>query len=198
MCFALWCTSSTAHFRLVLAFNRDEDLPRPSSPAHFWPHEPRVLAGVDLDPTKPPYGTWLAVAHTRVAFLTNFRLVDRVPSTTLTGRGMYRLLLPAVFRSQLWISGQLVPGFVCGTSTPAEYATHVFSTRDSYNGFNLVAIDASTAAPQCAYASNHEDEPWLDMPDGVYALSNTTLRDTTPYPKVKVRISLRSLMHPSA
>ena len=58
---------------LVLAFNRDEYLDRPTAPVHLWEDHPGILAGRDL----VNGGTWLGLDRRgRFAFVTNFREVS--------------------------------------------------------------------------------------------------------------------------
>lgn len=64
------------HYPLIVAANRDEFLDREADAAHFWPDEPRILAGRD----RRALGTWMGITtQGRFAALTNYRDLRRAP-----------------------------------------------------------------------------------------------------------------------
>lgn len=142
--------------RLLFAGNRDEFHQRPARSAEWWPDAPGVLAGRDLQAG----GTWLgADREGRFAVVTNFR-----EPVTETGGGS-----PS--------RGRLISDFLTGSETARDYASALEDRKDDYAGFNLLAADADGLH----YVTNRAPGR-LDLPAGVYALSNSTLN--TPWPKV--------------
>ena len=72
MCVVFFAFDAIPGVPLLLAFNRDEFLSRPTEPCHIWPDHPHVLGGRDITGG----GTWLGITkHGRAAFLTNYREV---------------------------------------------------------------------------------------------------------------------------
>jgi uncharacterized protein with NRDE domain len=109
-------------FRLILAANRDEFYDRPTRSLSFWQDRPDILAGLDMRGG----GTWLGITKTgRIAAITNFR---HIPS----------------MRQDAPSRGMLVKDFLTGDVSPTEYAAHVQSIGNRYNGFNLIVGDAES------------------------------------------------------
>ena len=70
MCLVVFAWQAHPDYRLILVGNRDESHKRPTRDAHWWPDNPDMLAGRDLQAG----GTWLAVSKSgRFATVTNFR-----------------------------------------------------------------------------------------------------------------------------
>ena len=154
MCVILLAYEAHPAYRLILAANRDEFYERPTAPAAFWPDAPQVLAGRDL----ARGGTWLGVTtEGRFAAVTNFR-----DPTTRTANPVSR--------------GALVSEFLRGEVTPQEYLAGIAERARQYDGFNLLAGDAS----QLSYFSNRADTPPRSLPPGVYGLSNHLLDSSWP------------------
>ena len=164
MCLVVFAWKIHPEYRLVLAANRDEFHRRPAQGLHWWPDNPDILAGRDLQAG----GTWLAVSKPgRFATVTNYR--DRLSP-----------------RSGLRSRGEIITNFV-GSKTPAD--TLVSSLAgDNYAGFSLLAADCD----DLWYVSNRGDEPVQLMP-GVYGLSNASL-DTPWTKLVRTRDALRKLI----
>lgn len=137
---------------LVLCANRDEVLSRPSSPAAFWEVETDILGGTDLDPTKPPYGTWLAVSKRgKLALLTNYRQPTAETRSDARGRGA------------------LVHDFIRGHETPAACAARVHAEGHLYNGFNLLMFDFKERSAVCV--TNMEGKPPTIVAPGIHGLT---------------------------
>lgn len=146
MCLVLVAWQTQDDWPLVVAGNRDEFHARPTEPLHWWPDQPDVLAGRDLQAG----GTWLALGRNgRFATVTNYR--DAVPPK-------------AGHRSR----GKLVTDFVEGLSAPIDYVESI--ERDAYSGFNLFVSDGNTLA----FANNRDGAPHLLDP-GIYGLANANL-----------------------
>jgi uncharacterized protein with NRDE domain len=140
--------------QLVLVANRDELHARPTAAMHWWP-EPALLGGRDLSAG----GTWLGVdARGRFGAITNFR---GGPD-------------PAAPPSR----GTLIPRFLAGEDSPAQFLSALAGEAERYAGFSLLLGDAHTLG----YFCNREPAPPRLLPPGVYGLSNATL--DAPWPKL--------------
>jgi uncharacterized protein with NRDE domain len=156
MCLILFAHAAHPKYKLVVAANRDEFYARPASRAHWWPENPDLLAGKDLQAS----GTWMGVHRNgRFAALTNYRepgsVMPNAPSR-----------------------GALVADFLSGTASPAAYVDTLATTGEAYHGFNLLAADAQGLY----YYSNRGGKPQVLQP-GIYGLSNHLLN--TPWPKIR-------------
>jgi len=164
MCLVVFAWKVHPDFRLILAANRDEFHQRPSRPLQWWPDEPDLLAGRDLQAG----GTWLAIGRNgRFATVTNFREHQRKMPGLLS-------------------RGKLVTDFVGGSSQAEQFAASVEGKR--YAGFSLLTTDGD----DLWYGSNRGDEPKALAP-GVYGLSNASL-DTPWAKVVRSRDGLQSLI----
>eukprot|EP00045_Choanoeca_perplexa_P004617 m.39401 g.39401 ORF g.39401 m.39401 type:complete len:295 (+) comp12673_c0_seq2:270-1154(+) len=133
-----WTPEATDGYKLILAANRDEFLNRPSANACRWeePHS-AIIAGRDLDPTRPANGTWLGVREDgHVACLTNVRELPAAPEPP-RGRG------------------ELATGYL--TAPCNTYGARVVSHGGEYNGFNLLTFDLRNAV--VSYTTNRGGLP---------------------------------------
>jgi uncharacterized protein with NRDE domain len=131
---------------LVVAANRDEFHARPTQNAAWWPDQPDVVAGRDLQAG----GTWLGLHRAgRFATITNFR-------DAKSGH------------SQLRSRGHLVTEFLLTEQSPLDYLQSI--SPNDYAGFNLVVGDRENLA----YLSNRGGGV-RELSAGVYGLSNATL-----------------------
>lgn len=164
MCLIVFAWQSHPEYKLVLAANRDEFHNRPSQPLHWWPDEPDVLAGRDLQAG----GSWLAT-HRRGRFVTvtNYR-EQQTPGRKLSSRG------------------ELVTDFVSSNRSAADYADAI--TGNKYAGFNFLATDDD----ELWYVSNRGDKP-TRLSAGVYGLANASI-DTPWPKTVSSRTKLRALI----
>ena len=166
MCLILLAWQCHPDYPLLVAANRDEYYQRPTRDAAFWPEDPDLLAGKDLEAG----GTWLGIHRRgRFAAITNFRGGEQ-PETSALSRG----LLPLQFlRNDLGAR---------------EYARQVQDQGSRYAGFNLLLIDGR----ELVYCSNVDNDV-RSLPPGIYGLSNALL--DTPWPKVeRGRAGLESVM----
>lgn len=141
---------------LILAGNRDEFHARPAEPADWWPEQPGLLAGRDLEAG----GTWLGVTRSgRFGVVTNYR--EGSPRGGEVSRG---LLLTD------WLSGD----------EPADgFASRLEREEQRYAGFNLLFGDAATLR----YHTNREAVS-RELEPGIHGVSNALL--DTPWPKLVV------------
>lgn len=155
MCVLLVAFQDHPHFQLVVAANRDEFYDRPAAAAAFWPDQPRILAGRDLERG----GTWLGIDTAgRFAAVTNIRGATPVVS----GRSR----------------GLLVSDFLGGALPPADYAAALAQDADAYAGVNLLLGDRS----RLLWWSNRARIPRA-LRAGTYGLSNDEL--DSAWPKVE-------------
>jgi len=156
MCLILFAYRTHPKYRLILAANRDEFFARPTEPLAFWPDEPEILAGRDLQAG----GTWFGLTPDgRFAAVTNYRDPQNNSATALS-RGR----IPIDFLK-------------CGLS-PEEFCSVRMNDWHLYNGFNLLAGDMTGLV----WASNRTKELQRVQP-GLHGLSNHLL--DTPWPKVR-------------
>ncbi len=72
MCVAYFWLKAHSQLLLLIAFNRDEFLERPTNSLHLWDDESGIIGGRDA----VNGGTWLGLTRSgRFAFVTNFREV---------------------------------------------------------------------------------------------------------------------------
>lgn len=155
MCLIVFALEYHPKYRLVLAANRDEYFARPTLPAGYWPDNPSILAGRDLQLG----GTWMGVTTTgRLAAITNYRDPEwQVPNPS--SRGL------------------VVADYLTGHLPPADFLEFLKLRGHRYGGFNLLFGDSSGMF----YYSNRSDTENV-VPPGVHGLSNHLL--DTPWPKV--------------
>jgi uncharacterized protein with NRDE domain len=155
VCLILFAHRIHPELPLVVAANRDERYDRPARQASFWPEDPGILAGRDLEAG----GTWLGITRGgRFAAVTNVRDGSRY---RLGGRSR----------------GDLTRDFLQGESKPLEYAREVLNRSNDYSGFNLLVGNLD----QLVYCENLRNSLQV-VPPGLYGLSNHLL--DTPWPKV--------------
>jgi len=156
MCLILFAYKSHPRYRLVAAANRDEFYKRPARQAAFWPDNPDILAGRDLQEG----GTWMGVTRSgRFAGLTNYR--D-----------------PASYKHQAPSRGHLVYNYLNSGIGPEDYIDSLPDGGEVYNGFNLLLGNGEALY----YYSNRESFIREVLP-GIHGLSNALL--DVPWPKVR-------------
>ena len=130
---------------LIVAANRDEFHARPASAAAFWPEQPAILAGRDLQAK----GTWMGVSRSgRFAAVTNFRGATE----------------PSAAHSR----GALAVGFLERNSSPEKYMKGLQGSM--YSGFNFLAGDGEEL-----WSMSNRDGPPRRLEPGIYGLGNTLL-----------------------
>ncbi|MEN7342459.1 MAG: NRDE family protein [Pseudomonadota bacterium] len=152
MCLVLLSWKTKPDLPLIIAANRDEQFNRPASPIGYWEDAPDIVGGRDL----VAKGTWLALAKNgRFGVITNFR--DPTPVAAPRSRG------------------DLIPAWLSGLKSPAQFLSDIENAEDQYAGFNLLFGDRDGLY----YFSNRS----LDsgpLPAGFYALSNGALDEAWP------------------
>ncbi|MGJ9381976.1 NRDE family protein [Salipaludibacillus sp. CF4.18] len=98
-------------YPFILVANRDEFYNRPTKEAHYWPENPLMLAGKDLEKG----GTWLGISKEgKLAALTNYRELD--------------------VKQYAHSRGQLVTSFI---NSASEFEK-ILKNKNCYPGFNLL------------------------------------------------------------
>jgi len=157
VCLAVIALDAHPDYSIVLAANRDEYHSRRAQAAHWWTDADAspILAGRDL----AQGGTWLGLAPDgRFAFVTNVREPGRFDPNA-PSRGA---LVPALLRERRDFTDALAA---------------IVADAQRYNGFNLVAGDASAAA----FGSNRA-AGIVRLARGIHGVSNAGL--DTPWPKL--------------
>jgi uncharacterized protein with NRDE domain len=156
MCLVLVVWRAHPLYSCLVAANRDEFHARPTARAEWWPDQPQILAGRDLEAG----GTWLGVTRTgRFAALTNYRDPEQ-----------RRAAVPS--------RGALVTSMLESGASVAEGLTYLRAVGGDYNGFNLIFSDGERLGIyESVRGSGRELGP------GIYGLSNHLL--DTPWPKVQ-------------
>jgi len=163
MCIAAWAWECHPAHRLLLLFNRDEYLSRPTQPAQWWAageDGKEILGGRD----ELGGGTWMGCTRDgKLAFLTNVREPDSIIGAKTRG--------------------QLPVRFLQGSHSPLEYATEIAKEADQYNGFNLILADVNSGT--MVYISNRPggDPVIQTVAPGLHVLSNGAI--DSPWPKVR-------------
>jgi len=147
MCLILVAWQVPGRHALVVAANRDEFHARPAAPAAFWPDQPAILAGRDLE----AQGTWMGISRGgKFAAVTNYRGGTE----------------PRAEHSR----GSLVSAFLANGRPPAQYIDEVRKKAASYSGFNLLVSDGK----ELWWLSNRDGTPRRLVP-GIYGLGNALL-----------------------
>ncbi len=153
MCLILFSWQPNDEYQLIVAANRDEFYQRPSDKARFWPDNPDVLAGRDLQAG----GTWLGLTRTgRFAAVTNFAEDPPDP-------------LPPLSR------GNLTGQFLTSNQHALSYLHEIDQRAMQYRGFNLLLGHSDALY----YYSNHQQQI-KSLDPGCYGLSNQYLDCTWP------------------
>lgn len=163
MCLVAFSWKVNPEYPLHISANRDEFFDRPSAPLHQW--ENGIFAGKDLKGG----GTWMGFnPDGRWALVTNFRDFNKKQNGIIS-------------------RGKLVLDFLVSNISPQEYLDHLISTRDLFDGYNLLASDGD----RLFYYCNYGNDP-VEIPPGIHGLSNGLIND--PWPKTELaKIQLQRL-----
>ncbi|XP_021713607.1 transport and Golgi organization 2 homolog [Chenopodium quinoa] len=170
MCITVFLWQAHPLYPFLLLLNRDEYHSRPTKPAGWWEGED-IIGGKD----EVGGGTWLACSKNgRVAFLTNFRETESLPSARTRG--------------------DLPVRFLKCKKDPAEFADEIIQESDQYNGFNLILADLHSKT--MVYVTNRpkENKPSaLQVSPGIHVLTNSSL--DSPWPKaLRLHHNFKELM----
>ena len=165
MCLLVLAWRAHPRYRLVVAANRDEFHDRAAAPLAPWLPPAQILAGRDLRAG----GAWLALDRARrFGVVTNYREAQR-PRANAPSRG------------------DLIPRFLAGGASAAEFFAQLGKEAAAYSGFNLLLADRDALW----YGSNRTAPFARQLLPGVHGLSNELL--DTPWPKLeRVRAGFQS------
>lgn len=156
MCLAVIAYEFISDWPLVIVANRDEFHDRPAAPMQVWKDRPHILAGRDMRAG----GTWFGMnSRGAIALLTNVREPGRTNP-----------IAPS--------RGKLVESYLNDMMSAEDYAHHVASSDEDFNGFNLLLVDEL----QGYVISNRASQHLTPITPGVHGLSNASLN--TPWPKL--------------
>lgn len=156
MCLIAFAHRIVPGYELVLIANRDEFLARPAAPLGWWPDNPNILAGKDLEGG----GTWLGVNRKgEWTAITNYR----EPLPELNNPPSRGDLTRLILENNITLLGESF------SLTPPA---------DKYHGFNLLSGNKSTVR----YFSNRSKGDPIGLKPRIYGVSNHLL--DTPWPKV--------------
>ncbi|HEY5826682.1 MAG TPA: NRDE family protein [Cyclobacteriaceae bacterium] len=155
MCLIFLSINQHPTYSLIVAANRDEFYERKTAPADFWNDHPNILGGRDLGAG----GTWMGITQSgKISMITNYRDLKNLKSKAPS-------------------RGQLVSDYLIEEVNPENYLKGIESSKDQYNGFNLIVGSANELWYLSNYKSGIEK-----ITSGVHGLSNALL--DTPWPKV--------------
>lgn len=169
MCITAWCSPSESEFSFILAFNRDEEIERPTLNSHIWRLKKedgtlscRILSGIDGKTLKktgssvegiPVYetaGSWLGVNELgRISFLNNISTHRK-----------------QVFKTR----GQLVTNFLAGSFSIDEYIEQIITELNDLDGFNLLLGELTSQPPVLKVLSYHPNE----KEDNIYKVTDVS------------------------
>ncbi|XP_012269731.2 transport and Golgi organization protein 2 [Athalia rosae] len=154
-------------YRIILAFNRDEALNRPTASAHWWKNYPECLGGIDLESGKEG-GTWLAFCRGgRCGALLNLTGEKRSSKTPGKGRG------------------HLVSDYIISNVSADEYLTKLHEENhieQAYNPYNLILINLWNA--DVSVLCSAQDSSGLQKcSDDILGLGNSAIDQ--PFTKVR-------------
>lgn len=151
MCLILFAYNYHPDYKLILTANRDEFYSRPTRAMQYWPEQPELLAGQDLEQG----GTWLGLTRSgRFSALTNHRNGLSQPQGQ-SSRGNLPL--------QFLLSDLSSSAFI-ETSEPHRF-----------DGFNQLIDDGQ----QLCYLSNRA-APLQPVPHGIHGISNAVFDTSWP------------------
>lgn len=167
-------------YKLILAFNRDEFIDKPTAALHFWEEDPNIVGGRDLK----GMGTWLGIniKTGNIAFLTNLRkhiLKKIFEAAKPTSRGT---LLFNFLKTSFYTDRKIELG-KCETSEIeniiADYMKEVLKNPNDWEPFNLVLGNIKTMTFKYMNNRTQEDFPRTLEP-GSYGMTNCPLGEFWP------------------
>ncbi|HRD70029.1 MAG TPA: NRDE family protein [Legionella sp.] len=157
MCLSLVAVGLHPLYPLIVLSNRDEFYQRASTPAHFWPDNPGLFAGMDL----VAGGTWLGVnTEGKISLVTNYRN-------------------PAFHSKNMQSRGLLVKNFLANHHfAPELYIAELTKKALQYNPFNLIFGTVNNL-----YHYSNITHVGTKLTSNLYGISNELL--DTPWFKVQ-------------
>ena len=168
MCILFLAINQHPEFPLVIAANRDEYHDRPSSPMHYWPDHPHILAGRD----QRKGGTWLGINRSgKFCAITNFRTAENINPDARSRGELVKMYLDGSYQK---------PG--------GDLNFHQFLVEQGhkYGPFNLVFGDIRNLHVYC-----NQNNVLTRLGDGFHSLSNGFIDQRWP----KMSLGVQKLSH---
>jgi len=172
--------SPNAPYKLIIAFNRDEFIDRPTQALHHWKDDPNIIGGRDLSGK----GTWLGVnlKTGNVAFLTNLRkpfLKKIFEPAKSTSRGTILFnFLKTSFYGDRGISLENCDNEEI-EKTIVTYMKEILKQAKDYEPFNLVLGNLKSMTFK--YMNNRTPEEFpISLEDGPHAMTNCPKNEMWP------------------
>lgn len=181
MCITFFKVSKTGKYRIVLGFNREIDMLRPTRPLDYWPSDPDIIGGQDL--VLGGYCLALNKKTGHLAILTNY---SELPDNQ-------------IFQYNKKSRGDVVHGFVdsrfyelhptLDASTAAfEFAQSMLVCLKEYNPFNLVVGNLKDPELKFYGFDYFSQQPVHFELDKFHGVSNSKFSE--PYPRTSRGLAL--------
>ena len=181
MCITFFKISKTGKYKLVLGFNREIDMQRPTRPLGYWESDPHIIGGQDL--VLGGYCLALNKETGHLAILTNF---SELPENQ-------------AFQYNKKSRGDVVHDFVASrfyelhpsldaSNAAFEYARSALARMKEYNPFNLIVGNLKDPELKFYGFDYFCDEPVLFELEKFHGVSNSKFSE--PYPRTSRGLSL--------
>lgn len=153
--------SPHSSIKFLVAFNREENVSRPTQPLDFFAEDRNILAGRDLK----AQGTWLGFNKKtqNIAFLTNFfapELVNSLKAYESRGKLVLSFLRTEFFKEKSANSAEI-----------RDFLRKIQQNRENYAPFHLVL--GNIAINSYYYYGNHAVfQEFVKIESGVYSICN--------------------------
>jgi uncharacterized protein with NRDE domain len=153
MCLILFAYQHHPDYPLIVCANRDEFYQRPTQAAHWWPEQPQLFAGKDLQAG----GTWMGLSlDGRFSAVTNYRSNSAIPPQAIS-------------------RGSLCADFLSTNTDSQRYLNTIDQQKERYAGFNLLL-----GSPRQLFYYSNQLGKISELTPGIYGLSNGLLNDYWP------------------
>lgn len=170
------------NYKFVIAFNRDMNFSRPTSPCHFWEADRNIVGGKD----EVLGGSWFLfnIKTGNIAFLTNFHesIYERHINTGTTLKQSRGLLLLEFVLTDFFEKHECTP-----ESGPIVFMKEFEDHIQDFAPLNLVVGNLYQDVPHLYYMDYDNHQISILDPDYLYGLSNSSL--FRPYKKVESVLS---------
>ena len=161
MCIIFLNTAPAHNLKLVMAFNRDEDIGRPTAPAHFWETQ-KLYGGKDISPMGVVDGTWLGVSK-KGKFSALMNVINERSGI--------------VFSSDRSTRGGIVTDYLTAEQSPQQYVDKLRGDGKQYNYFNLVMGQFRDNKVDL-YLYEYYHDKLISLPHGISSVGNLPLSQT--------------------
>lgn len=181
MCITFFKISKTGKYRLVLGFNREIDMQRPTRPLGYWETDPQVIGGQDL--VLGGYCLALNKETGHIAILTNFSELPQNQAFQLNKKSR-GVVVHDFVTSKFY---ELHPS-VDASKAALEYARAALGRIKDYNPFNLIVGNLKDPELKFYGFDYFCNEPVLFELEKFHGISNSKFSE--PYPRLSRGLSL--------